>query len=163
MKVSSYFALLALAVLAVGASAYALEARASGSRTEAAAAAGPEGSGLLDGKVFSARLGPEGEPADKDDRLIFNDGLLLSVECRRLCDFPARPYYVREASGALEFVSITRCPTRDAVIVWRGEVAEGEIRGIATWTTKRWYWTVERDFHFTGRLLPGAAADLAMD
>jgi hypothetical protein len=121
------------------------------------------GSGMLDGKVFEARLGMEGRPADRDDTLVFDRGVLLSLECQKICDFPARPYYVRQTEDHLEFVSITRCPTRDAEIVWRGKVRDGAIEGVASWTTKRWYWTVERDFHFSGTLSSGTPATLAMD
>jgi hypothetical protein len=121
------------------------------------------GSAELDGLVFKARLGMEGKPADRDDTLIFDEGKLLSTECREICDFPARPYFVRKAGGSLEFVSITRCPERDAEIVWRGLVKDGEIKGVASWTMKRWYWTIQRDFHFTGSLAQGVAANLAME
>jgi len=69
----------------------------------------------------------------------------------------ASPYYVREEGNGLSFVSETRCPYKDATIVWRGTVEDGQLRGESTWVVKRWYWTVEKKFRFEGTLASGSS------
>jgi len=128
-----------------------------------AAAALETGAGALDGLTFASEIGPVGKPADVKDTLAFADGLFVSHECERLCNYPASAYFVREADGAIEFVSETRCPHKDATIVWRGRVTDGKIDGVATWTVHRWYWTIEKDLAFSGHSIdpdsPVASAD----
>ncbi|MDX1431751.1 MAG: hypothetical protein R3286_04815 [Gammaproteobacteria bacterium] len=111
-----------------------------------------EGSAVLDGRTFASELGPAGQPADTADTLIFDNGMFLSVECYRTCNFPAQPYFVRRKDDGIEFISETRCPNKDAQIVWRGTVQGDTIEGEFTWTMSRWYWTIEKTFHFEGRL-----------
>ena len=114
------------------------------------------GSGVLDGMTFVAGLGPVGKPADLQDKLVFANGMFVSTECERRCQYPARPYFVRQVGDKTEFVSETRCPTKDAKIVWRGTVDGEAIEGVFTWTTVRWYWTIEKEFSFKGTLVNGA-------
>ena len=110
------------------------------------------GSGVLDGMTFASELGPVGKPADVKDVLVFENGMFVSMECERQCNYPASAYFVRSRGDVTEFISETRCPHKDATIVWRGEVTDGRIKGVATWTTNRWYWTLERDIAFEGTL-----------
>jgi hypothetical protein len=114
------------------------------------------GSGVLDGMTFSAELGPFGRPADVKDTLVFANGTFVSTECERRCQYPARPYFIRQVGDRIEFISETRCPDKDAKIVWRGTVDDGTIKGVFTWTTVRWYWTIEKEFSFEGTLVEGA-------
>ena len=58
----------------------------------------------------------------------------------------------------IESISETRCPYKDAKIVWRGIVDGDRITGTSTWMIKRWYWTLEDTFEFEGRLAPAAIA-----
>lgn len=116
------------------------------------------GEGPLDGLRFDSELGPLGKPADVDDMLVFHDGMFVSEACERRCDYPARPYYARRQDGAYEFVSITRCPHKDATIEWRGTVRGDAIEGTFTWTVDRWYWHVEKVFSFKGTRVEQAAA-----
>ncbi len=109
-------------------------------------------SGPLDGMSFSGALGPHGQPKDVADRFVFANGTFVSVECELRCKYPARPYSVNEAGGKTTFLSKTKCPYKDATIVWKGTVEGDTIQGIATWTIKRWYWTIERKFEFSGKL-----------
>ncbi len=118
------------------------------------------GSGPLDGRVFLSMLGQEGKPGDIEDELIFEDGMFVSTECERRCNYPASPYFVRHRENALEFFSESRCPHKDATIVWRGVVEDGVIKGESTWTLKRWYWTVEKKFWFEGELAEQAVASI---
>jgi len=106
------------------------------------------GEGPLDGMTFTGMIGPEGAPKDVADRFVFENGTFVSKECELRCDYPARPYKAWHEDGAWHFVSKTRCPYKDATIVWRGRVEDGRIEGSATWTIRRWYWTLERDFAY---------------
>lgn len=110
------------------------------------------GSEILDGMTFLSVLGPLGKPADVKDTLVFKDGNFFSTECDKKCNYPARPYFIRHAGDKIEFISETRCPYKDAKIVWRGAVQNERIAGVFTWTISRWYWTVEKDFWFSGKL-----------
>jgi len=108
--------------------------------------------GILDGMTFSGELGPLDKPAYVKDTLVFKDGTFVSTECEKNCNYPARPYYTRQVGDKIEFISETRCPYKDAKIVWRGTVGNGNIEGTYTWTIARWYWTVNKDFRFSGTL-----------
>ena len=110
------------------------------------------GEGPLDGMAFVGALGPAGQPKDVADTFVFSDGTFVSKECEIRCKYPARPYYARTTGNVIEFVSETKCPYKDAKIVWRGQLKDGRISGIATWTLKRWYWTIEQKFAFAGEL-----------
>ncbi len=111
----------------------------------------PTGAGPLDGMTFTGMLGPEGRPKDIADTFVFAGGTFVSKECELRCDYPARPYAAVETDDGWRFESVTRCPYKDATIVWRGTVRDGRVEGVATWTMRRWYWSLERDFTFEAR------------
>ncbi len=110
------------------------------------------GEGPLDGMTFVGSLGPDGGPLDVADTFVFANGTFVSKECEIRCKYPARPYFVRTTDDVTEFVSETKCPYKNAWIVWRGQYKDGKISGVATWRLKRWYWTVEQKFAFAGEL-----------
>lgn len=112
----------------------------------------PTSSGPLDGHVFAANLGLAGEAPDVEDTLVFANGSFVSTECEARCSYPATPYLARREGDRVHFISETRCPYKDATIVWRGTVENGTIEGESTWTVRRWYWTVEKKFRFEGTL-----------
>jgi len=120
---------------------------------ESTSAVQGDGSGPLDGMTFTGMLGPDGKPKDIEDSFVFANGTFVSKECELQCGYPARPYFVRKNGNQTEFVSETKCPYKDAKIVWRGTVEGNTIKGVSTWTVKRWYWTVEKDFEFAGTLV----------
>lgn len=114
------------------------------------------GTGPLDGLIFEGNLGPAGQPADVRDRLEFFDGRFVSRECEKRCNYPASPYYVRRDGNSIAFISESRCPDKDAKIVWHGTVEGDRLEGTFTWTVERWYWTIEKTFRFSGTLRTGA-------
>lgn len=107
----------------------------------------------LDGKTFSGELGLLGEPASSTDLLAFNDGMFISKECERKCGYTEGIYWVRPIDDGIEVLSETPCLEADATIVWRGVVKGDKIEGTFTWTSKRWYWTIEKEFWFNGKLV----------
>lgn len=115
------------------------------------------GSGILDGMTFSGELGPVGGSADAKDNLIFTNGVFSSAECERRCGYPAGPYYVRQVGDRIEFVSESNCTYKDATISWRGTIENGLLKGGFTWISSRWYWTIEKEFWFEGKLVEKAS------
>ena len=109
--------------------------------------------GPLDGLTFQGALGPDGKPKDIPDMFVFENGTFVSKECELRCKYPASPYYVRVNGDKTEFISETRCPYKDARIVWRGTIEGDRIKGRSTWVVNRWYWTVENTFEFEGKLV----------
>lgn len=114
--------------------------------------------GPLDGMTFLGAVGPKGKPKDIPDSFVFENGNFVSKECELRCKYPARPYFVRLNGTATEFISETKCPYKDAKIVWRGTIEGDIIKGKSTWVVKRWYWTIENSFEFEGKLANNPAA-----
>ena len=108
--------------------------------------------GSLDGLSFRGAIGPDGKPKDIPDLFVFENGNFVSKECELSCEYPARPYFVRQNGSKTEFISETKCPYKDAKIVWRGTIEGDRITGKSTWIVQRWYWTVENTFEFEGKL-----------
>jgi len=107
-------------------------------------------SGTLDGMVFSGKVTSDGKPLDVIEKWIFARGTFESTECALRCKYPRAPYFVRSLGETTEFISESQCLDKDAKIVWRGLVEEGKVKGTMTWTISRWYWTIEKVFHFEG-------------
>jgi len=114
------------------------------------------GSAELDGATFLSELGPLGKPADVQDTLVFANGTFVSTECDKRCGYPPAPYFVRRVDGKIEFVSESICLHKDATLVWHGTVDDGIIKGRLSWILNRWYWTIEKEFWFEGRLVESA-------
>jgi len=127
------------------------------------AAASTVDAGPLDGLSFRGAVGPDGKPKDIPDLFVFENGNFVSRECELRCEYPARPYFVRQNGNKTEFISETKCPYKDATIVWRGIIEGDRITGKSTWIVKRWYWTVENTFEFEGRLQKEPAATASSD
>jgi hypothetical protein len=117
----------------------------------------------LDGLGFRGAIGANGQAKDIQDLFICENGNFVSKECELRCQYPARPYVVRQNGNRIEFISETRCPCKDATIVWRGIVAGDRLTGPSTWNVKRWYWTVEISFEFEGRLVEAPPANTSTE
>ena len=151
------FGLIALFAVLAGAT-FALTAPSTPSPDAMRPTAELRGAGVLDGMTFIAQLGPAGKPANVEDELVFDDGLFVSVQCEQRCNYPARPYFARRKDALVQFISETRCPNKDAKLVWRGEFDGRTLKGTFTWTTSRWYWTLEKTFWFEGVLSEKSAS-----
>ena len=108
---------------------------------------------FLEGKSFSGKLGLTGEPALNDDLLVFRDGMFISERCQQLCGYTVGQYWTRSTEGGVQVRAETPCLTSDAIIVWNGTVKGDAIEGTFTWTSKRWYWTIVKEFWFNGKLV----------
>lgn len=107
----------------------------------------------LDGMTFKSSLGPTGKPADTDDVLIFEDGYFVSEECARRCGYGKAEYWVRPQNDGIQMRAEVPCANSDAVMYWQGTVRGNKIEGSFIWVNKRWYWTFEKEFSFSGRLV----------
>jgi hypothetical protein len=112
---------------------------------------------VLDGKSFAGELGLLGEPALTTDLLVFSDGMFVSKNCESKCGYTKGIYWVRAIEDGVEVLSETPCLRSDATIVWRGIVKGDKIEGTFTWTSERWYWTIEKEFWFNGKLVESDA------
>jgi len=115
------------------------------------------GSGVLDGTTFSGKVTVNGKPLDVIEKWVFAHGAFESTECALRCNYPRAPYFVRKLGEGIEFISESHCLDRNAKIVWRGIIDDETVKGTMTWTIVRWYWTIERSFHFEGMLTERAA------
>ena len=106
---------------------------------------------VLDGMVFSGEFGAMGKDPLNTDTWVFENGTFLSERCEK-CGFPRGVYRTRREGDKITFVTETPCPKTDATLVWRGTVENGRIEGVFTWTKKRWYRTIRKDFWFNGTL-----------
>ncbi len=121
-----------------------------------ATGAGVDGRGPLDGMDFLGDFGPAGKPADSRDTLHFRDGRFWSGNCVP-CGYPPGVYWVRVSGDAIHFRGELDRPGGGR-FVYVGVVRDGRIEADINWRRERWYWTIDRDFRFEGRI-----ADLQPD
>ncbi|PUB11024.1 hypothetical protein [Yoonia sediminilitoris] len=110
------------------------------------------GQGALDGLTFTTNLAPQGKPGAIRDAMFFRNGQFLSLECEDRCNYPASAYFSREVVDGHEFVVEAWCPTKDATMVWRGQIIDDKVSGTVTWSVRRFYWTVGTVLEFSGDL-----------
>lgn len=108
--------------------------------------------GPLDGLSFSGRFGVQGEPPDRTDTLHFRDGHFWSENCVP-CGFAPGLYWVRRDGGRIHFRGELASAERGR-FRFAGEVRGERIEVSINWQRERWYWTIDRDFRFTGSLAP---------
>jgi len=119
--------------------------------------AAENGSSVLDGRSFSGEIGHAGKDAFDTDVWVFRNGMFASKDCEK-CGFPESPYWVRFEDDGVRFKAKTQCPRTDAIIEWKGMVKGDRIEGTFTWTKERWYWTIEKEFWFKGKLVDSEVA-----
>ena len=111
---------------------------------------GKEASELLDGKSFLVRTGEKGKEADHDDFLIFWDRTFVSSGCVEI-DFRKSTYSATREKDGIRFQAETVSPTHGTMI-WEGTVRGDVVDATARWIHKRWYWTIDREYWYRGRL-----------
>jgi hypothetical protein len=132
--------------------------QADGTQPNPAPTTGSPEISVLDGKSFAGELGLVGKPGLSQDLFVFRDGMFVSEECERRCGYTEGPYWVRFAGDGVQFKSEIPCLKSDATMVWNGTVQGDEIEGTIAWTSKRWYWTIEKEFWFKGKLVESGVA-----
>jgi hypothetical protein len=104
----------------------------------------------LQGMTFVGSLAIDGETVEAGDVLTFENGMFSSRTCAGY-GFPAAPYWVRLDSDGLHFRATLHSP-EDGKILFEGVFDGEEMRATAHWTKERWYWTVEQEILFSGRV-----------
>lgn len=106
----------------------------------------------LQGLQFAGPLAVKDETNPPKDVLSFEGGKFSSKACSRY-GFTAAPYWVRRDADGLHFLAELRSP-ENGTMRFEGTYDGKKLQATALWTKKRWYWTIEQKFHFTGRPVP---------
>lgn len=110
--------------------------------------------GPLDGMAFVGRLGPAGEPGDREDTLYFRAGHFWSAICTP-CGFMPAKYWVRRSAAGIHFRGRLTSP-ESGTFEYSGVLHDdGRITVDINWRKERWYWTIDRAFRFVGSLAEG--------
>lgn len=107
-------------------------------------------SGPLDGLSFVGKLKSADGSIELDDTLHFSEGHFWSAGCIR-CSFMPGAYWSRTAGSSTEFHGVLESPERGS-FTYRGRVQDGRVEVKIYWLRERWYWTVDRDYVFEGRV-----------
>src|SRR4030066_1060738 len=106
-------------------------------------------SSSLDGKTFVAQSGEKGKQASNKDTIVFRNGRFLSEGCNPY-GFGDAPYQATVDGAMVRFHAETYSPTHGNM-VWDGIVRGDTIEAKNTWTRKRWYWNITREYWYKGR------------
>lgn len=104
---------------------------------------------LLDGKTFVAQTGEKGKPASNKDTIVFRNGRFLSQGCKPY-GFGDAPYQAIDNGATVRFHAETHSPTH-GTMVWDGTVRDDTIEATSTWTRKRWYWNIRKEYWYEGQ------------
>lgn len=113
-----------------------------------------EAGGPLDGMVFSGKIG-DPKTTQRDDQLHFNNGMFWSAICIR-CRFKPGNYWVRRVGNVTHFRG--EMLSERGRFIYTGKIADGKASVNVNWTKKRWYWSIDRDLEFNGKLDPAQSA-----
>ena len=94
----------------------------------------PQGSGILDGKMFAGEIGEKGQQKGDKDGLIFKHGTFLSTACEGY-GFKAAPYVATEKDGVFSF-TVEGKNAKGEKMSWKGTVKNDEVEATAIYTTK---------------------------
>lgn len=106
--------------------------------------------GALDGMVFAGKIGGNENPSI-DDKLHFKDGTFWSTFCVKFGLAPGK-YWARSVGDQIEFRGVLK--GEPGSFAYMGSVHEGIATVSMQWTKRRWYWTIEKELNFVGKLVP---------
>jgi len=116
---------------------------------------GPPGGGavshLLDGKTFYVNAGEKGKDPDHDDYLIFRDGMFTSSGCVESWNFRNASYSATAEGDGIRFRA-QLVSTTHGTLTWEGTVRGDAVDATARWLHRKWYWTIDREYWYRGRL-----------
>ncbi len=117
--------------------------------------------GILDGRSFVGQLKSVDGANTLDDTLHFSEGHFWSSGCTK-CSFMPGSYWTRQNGAAIEFQGVLESPERGR-FTYQGSVVDGRVEAKIHWIRERWYWTVDRDYVFEGRIddAGGSSANLS--
>lgn len=88
--------------------------------------------------------------ASSKNTFVFLNGRFLSEGCGPY-GFGDALYQAFVDGGAIRFHAETHSPTH-GTMVWNGIVQGDTIEATNTWTRKRWYWNIKKEYWYKGRL-----------
>lgn len=105
---------------------------------------------ILDGKKFIGQTGERGKKAHHEDILSFSDGIFTSAACLQ-SGFGSGVYTALIDSDGIHFEAEIISPAHGK-LAWKGTL-RGDILDVTyTWSKKRWFWTILRQYWFKGRI-----------
>ena len=117
--------------------------------------AGPWAPGSdLDGRTFYTVDVVEENGDILRDELVFQNGQFQSVMCQQYCDFGWSGYDTCTEGEVIHFTAKTVCPDAPHTVVFYGTVTGDSMELVATWTTRRWYWTQQLNITGSGTTEP---------
>lgn len=103
----------------------------------------------LESRRFVGFLQALGDADPEKDAYTFKDGEFVSEGCLKWGFSPA-PYWVRRDKDGLHFLAELSSPEH-GTMRYEGVFDGKEVKGSVKWKKERWYWTMERDYRFTGK------------
>ena len=117
--------------------------------------------GDLDGLDFSGTLKSVDGSISLDDTVHFRDGHFWSTGCTK-CSFMPGEYWTRRRGSAIEFRGVLESPERGR-FDYHGTIEGGKIRAAIHWRKERWYWTIDRDYLFEGRVSDTVVSGISLE
>lgn len=117
------------------------------------------GSGILDGMIFSGKIGQSNQTGF-DDKLSFSDGRFWSEICVQ-CGFKPGKYWTRSVDGGVHFIGEMQGDY--GTFSYEGLVVDGQARVSVVWQKSRWYWTSSRALSFEGKRMTTSSPPSAIE
>ena len=117
-------------------------------------------SGDLDGLDFLGMLKSTDGSISLDDTMHFRDGHFWSTGCTK-CSFMPGAYWTRRRGEAIEFRGALESPERGR-FDYNGTIEAGKIEATIHWRKERWYWTIDRDYVFQGRISDTLVSEISL-
>lgn len=117
--------------------------------------------GPLDGMSFEGIFRALDGSSESNDTIHFQKGRFWSGICI-VCGFRPGAYWSRRVGDTIEFQGTLESAERGR-FTYQGSIADGKIRIGINWRRERWYWTVDRDYEFVGRLTNKLTSEVSLD
>lgn len=88
--------------------------------------------------------------ASSKNTFVFLNGRFLSEGCSPF-GFKDAPYQATVDGAAIRFHTETHSPTH-GTMVWDGIIRDDTVQATNTWTRKRWYWNIKKEYWYKGKL-----------
>lgn len=138
---------IALGLLCLG--SVAMPQESSGPGIRSVNAAGQEGPDM----VVSGSTGTVGMDADHADELVFSGGQFHSRECSKL-GFRRSETKVKRDGDVIHFSAVNVSPEY-GTLTWEGVIREGVVHALYIWKKERMFWTIQRQYWFSGTVNDG--------
>ena len=100
--------------------------------------------------VVSGSTGTVGMDADHTDELVFRDGNFHSRACSKL-GFRKSEAKVERDGDAIRFSAVNVSP-KYGTLTWEGVIRDGVVQALYVWKKERMFWTIQRQYWFSGKI-----------